>query len=166
MPARTHRSRKRRSFRAAAQPEGSRPASGVTLSPPPFQAKASKGPLQREEDPEKEKKKSDFDYDISVLPPEAKLSLGAWGLQADTSAASFGYKDDDLAAKLTYKYGGALTAGLDYGQFAGTAGFNPSDKSSSLTAKYGAGSGSFGWQPQNNLLSLGGKYEDFNAGLN
>lgn len=165
MPAYQSRTRRRRSFRAAGAPSSPVHQGGRALPAPPLQLKPGQGPLQREEDPEKEKKKSDFDYQIKLLPPEAQLSLGAWGLTADTSAANLTYQPGDFAAKFGYKYGGALSAGLDYQGFSGSAAFNPGDLSSSLSGSYGPWSSQLGWQPENKSLSLGGKYQDFNASL-
>ncbi len=83
-------------------------------------------------------------FNLSLLPPEMRLRLGSFGLNADTSAASMQLGSDRRGFDAGYHYGGDLTAGLHYDGFRAGLGVNP-------------GSGA---------LSLDGSYRDFNFGAN
>ena len=80
----------------------------------------------------------------SLLPPEMRLRLGAFGINADTSAASMQLGSDARGFDLGYHYGGDVTAGLHYDGFKAGLGVNPSS----------------------GAMSLDGHYRDFNFGAN
>lgn len=83
-------------------------------------------------------------FHLSLLPPEMRLRLGAFGMNADTSAASMQLGSDARGFDAGYHYGGDITAGLHYDGFKAGLGVNP-------------GSGA---------MSLDGSYRDFNFGAN
>ncbi len=83
-------------------------------------------------------------FHLSLLPPEMRLRLGAFGMNADTSAASMQLGSDTRGFDAGYHYGGDVTAGLHYDGFKAGLGVNP-------------GSGA---------MSLDGSYRDFNFGAN
>ena len=83
-------------------------------------------------------------FNISLLPPEMRLRLGGFGMNADTSAASIQLGSDTRGFDAGYHYGGDITAGLHFDGFKAGLGVNP-------------GSGA---------LSLDGSYRDFNFGAN
>ena len=83
-------------------------------------------------------------FNISLLPPEMRLRLGGFGMNADTSGASMQLGSDTRGFDAGYHYGGDITAGLHYDGFKAGLGINP-------------GSGA---------MSLDGSYRDFNFGAN
>lgn len=83
-----------------------------------------------------------FDIDYNLLPPSLQLRLWVLSLDANTSRVRLSRDFGTISAGLNYNYGGALSADIRSGGFRS----------------------SFGVDPSNADLSLGGSYGGFNLG--
>ena len=90
---------------------------------------------------QKEDNETGFDIDYSLLPPSLQLRLWVLSLDANTSRVRLSRDFGSISAGLNYNYGGALSADISTGGFRG----------------------SFGVDPSNADLSLGGSYRGFRA---
>ncbi len=82
---------------------------------------------------DKDKKDEKPSVDFEALPPDLKIRFWHLLFEADTSQVKLDLETKSLKPSLSYKYGGPLT----------------------LSLKGGGTTGSFGWQPGDNKLSLG-----------
>ena len=110
---------------------------GQSLSPPSIQFKASKGPIQREENEGAEQEGSSTDIDFSLLPPSVRFTFWRMMIQADTSSAGVSYSQGDLTAGLGYQYSGNIVGNFQFGDFRSNIGVNPTSGALSLGGSYG-----------------------------
>jgi len=102
--------------------------------------------VQKDDKEKPEAKKPEIDF--NALPPDFKLRMWHLLFEADTSKVQLDYETKGLKAGLSYKYGSALTLSLKGGGTSGSVGFTPGDNQLSLGLSHGPFSAGFKATPE------------------
>ncbi len=120
------------------------------------QQQGNAGMVQR--DGEEETGEGGPTVDFSVLPPELKLRLFHFVLNADTSHVQLDYRTRGFMAGLSYQYGDALSFNTRFRDFSARIGWTPGDNIFSLGGSYGQWNLSASTRPDQGRFSLGLRY--------
>lgn len=126
---------------AFAEPDNNPEEKSASLNPPKNSLPSSVAPVQKKETEDGKDKKDDkgVDVDIKILPPKLQMSFWKFKLMADTGKTKLGFKHGDFGAGIGYKYGSALSLGVNKGPFSGSASYKPGGSDFTLGAGYKQG---------------------------